>query len=158
MGLAEGERQREGHDAGGHTGPIGTFSLVPQIVEVARSAGRAAGRDVPVLAAGGIGCGAQVAASLALGAQGAWLGTVWLGTREHELPAELAAKLIAAGSDDTLITRAHSGAGASSSPVSNRQMVQTFIGSSHPLFPGGRTGLGLFPGNFFSRHPSVPIR
>jgi NAD(P)H-dependent flavin oxidoreductase YrpB (nitropropane dioxygenase family) len=99
----------QGHDAGGHTGPIGTFSLVPQIVEVARSAGRAAGRDVPVLAAGGIGCGAQVAASLALGAQGAWLGTVWLGTREHELPAELAAKLIAAGSDDTLITRAHSG-------------------------------------------------
>jgi NAD(P)H-dependent flavin oxidoreductase YrpB (nitropropane dioxygenase family) len=98
----------QGHDAGGHTGPIGTFSLVPQIV-VARSAGRAAGRDVPVLAAGGIGCGAQVAASLALGAQGAWLGTVWLGTREHELPAELAAKLIAAGSDDTLITRAHSG-------------------------------------------------
>jgi NAD(P)H-dependent flavin oxidoreductase YrpB (nitropropane dioxygenase family) len=91
----------QGYDAGGHTGPIGTFSLVPQIV--------AAAQGVPVLAAGGIGCGAQVAGALAMGAQGAWLGTLWLGTREHELPAALAAKLMAAGSDDTLITRAHSG-------------------------------------------------
>lgn len=91
----------QGYDAGGHTGPIGTFSLVPQIV--AAAGGR------PVIAAGGIGCGAQVAAALALGAQGAWLGTLWLGTREHELPAALQAKLMAAGSDDTVITRAHSG-------------------------------------------------
>lgn len=91
----------QGCDAGGHTGPIGTFSLVPQIV--AAAAGR------PVLAAGGIGCGAQVAAALAMGAQGAWLGTLWLGTREHELPKALSDKLIAAASDDTLITRAHSG-------------------------------------------------
>ncbi len=91
----------QGYDAGGHTGPIGTFSLVPQIVAVA------GGR--PVIAAGGIGCGAQVAASLALGAQGAWLGTLWLGTAEHALPAALQARLIAAASDDTVITRAHSG-------------------------------------------------
>lgn len=91
----------QGYDAGGHTGPIGTYSLVPQIV--AAAGGR------PVIAAGGIGCGAQVAAALALGAQGAWLGTLWLGTREHELPAALQAKLLAAQSDDTVITRAHSG-------------------------------------------------
>ena len=91
----------QGYDAGGHTGPIGTYTLVPQIV--AAAGGR------PVIAAGGIGCGAQVAAALALGAQGAWLGTLWLGTREHELPAALQAKLIAAASDDTVITRAHSG-------------------------------------------------
>jgi NAD(P)H-dependent flavin oxidoreductase YrpB (nitropropane dioxygenase family) len=91
----------QGYDAGGHTGPIGTFSLVPQIVAMAD------GR--PVIAAGGIGCGAQVAASLALGAQGAWLGTLWLGTAEHELPVALQARLIAAASDDTVITRAHSG-------------------------------------------------
>jgi NAD(P)H-dependent flavin oxidoreductase YrpB (nitropropane dioxygenase family) len=63
----------------------------------------------PVIAAGGIGCGAQVAASLALDAQGAWLGTLWLGTREHALPAALQARLVAAASDDTVITRAHSG-------------------------------------------------
>ena len=55
----------QGYDAGGHTGPIGTFTLVPQIV--------AAAEGRPVIAAGGIGTGAQVAASLALGAQGAWL-------------------------------------------------------------------------------------
>lgn len=91
----------QGYDAGGHTGPIGTFTLVPQIV--AAAGGR------PVIAAGGIGTGAQVAASLALGAQGAWLGTLWLGTTEHELPAGLTDKLIAAGSEDTVITRAHSG-------------------------------------------------
>ena len=91
----------QGYDAGGHTGPIGTFTLVPQVV--------AAADGRPVIAAGGIGTGAQVAAALALGAQGAWLGTVWLGTREHELPAALLAKLVAAGSEDTVITRAHSG-------------------------------------------------
>lgn len=91
----------QGYDAGGHTGPIGTFSLVPQIV--AAAGGR------PVLAAGGIGCGAQVAAALAMGAQGAWLGTLWLGTREHALPGALTDRLIAAASDDTVITRAHSG-------------------------------------------------
>ncbi len=91
----------QGYDAGGHTGTIGTFSLVPQIVALA------GGR--PVVAAGGIGCGAQVAAALAMGAQGAWLGTLWLGTREHALPTALTNKLIAAASDDTVITRAHSG-------------------------------------------------
>ncbi|SMG59524.1 NAD(P)H-dependent flavin oxidoreductase [Paraburkholderia susongensis] len=91
----------QGYDAGGHTGPIGTFTLVPQVV--------AAAQGQPVIAAGGIGTGAQVAASLALGAQGAWLGTLWLGTREHELPPALAAKLINARSEDTVITRAHSG-------------------------------------------------
>ncbi|WP_321948703.1 nitronate monooxygenase [Paraburkholderia sp. J10-1] len=91
----------QGADAGGHTGPIGTFSLVPQIVAVA------AGR--PVLAAGGIGTGAQVAASLAMGAQGAWLGTLWLAARENHTPPALLQRLIEARSDDTLVTRAHSG-------------------------------------------------
>jgi len=91
----------QGCDAGGHTGPIGTFSLVPQVVELAG--------DVPVLAAGGIATGAQVAAALALGAQGAWLGTVWLGAVENRTHPLLLAKLRAAGSDDTTITRAHSG-------------------------------------------------
>ena len=91
----------QGCDAGGHTGSIGTFSLLPQII--AAAGGR------PVLAAGGIGCGAQVAAALAMGAQGAWLGTLWLGTQEHELPTALTDKLIAAASDDTVVTRAHSG-------------------------------------------------
>ena len=91
----------QGHDAGGHTGPIGTFSLVPQVVEVAG--------EVPVVAAGGIGTGVQVAAAIALGAQGAWLGTAWLGAAENHTHPALLAKLIRAGSEDTTITRAHSG-------------------------------------------------
>jgi len=91
----------QGYDAGGHTGPIGTMSLVPQIVDVAG--------DVPVLAAGGIADGRQVAASLALGAQGVWLGTVWLVTEEHRLNSHILEKLLKAGSMDTVLTRSHSG-------------------------------------------------
>lgn len=91
----------QGYDAGGHTGPIGTFSLVPQVVDAAG--------EVPVLAAGGVGTGAQIAAALALGAQGAWLGTVWLGAAENSTHPALLRRLVAAGSEDTTITRAHSG-------------------------------------------------
>ena len=68
----------QGTEAGGHTGEIATMVLVPQVVE-------ACGDSVVVLAAGGIARGSQIAASLALGAQGVWCGTVWLGTRESEL-------------------------------------------------------------------------
>ncbi len=91
----------QGYDAGAHTGVIGTFSLVPQIVDVAG--------DIPVLAAGGVATGRHIAASYALGAQGVWLGTVWLGTREHGLSEILTEKLLAAGSSDTVISRADSG-------------------------------------------------
>lgn len=91
----------QGHDAGAHTGPIGTLSLVPQIVDLAG--------DIPVLAAGGIGTGRQVVAALAMGAQGVWLGTVWLTTEEHGLDEAIVRKLLAAGSGDTVISRADSG-------------------------------------------------
>ncbi|HHY49871.1 MAG TPA: nitronate monooxygenase, partial [Alphaproteobacteria bacterium] len=69
----------QGYDAGGHTGPVGTMSLLPQIVEVARGK--------PVLGAGGIGTGGQVVACLAMGAQGAWLGTLWMAAKESHTPA-----------------------------------------------------------------------
>jgi NAD(P)H-dependent flavin oxidoreductase YrpB (nitropropane dioxygenase family) len=91
----------QGYDAGGHTGPIGTLSLVPQIVDAAG--------EVPVLAAGGIADGRQVAASLAMGAQGVWLGTVWLTTEEHRLNRKILEKLLKAGSADTVLTRSDSG-------------------------------------------------
>jgi NAD(P)H-dependent flavin oxidoreductase YrpB (nitropropane dioxygenase family) len=65
-------------EAGGHTGDIATMVLVPQVVEVC-------GGEIPVLAAGGITKGSQIAAALALGAEGVWCGTIWLGTRESEL-------------------------------------------------------------------------
>jgi NAD(P)H-dependent flavin oxidoreductase YrpB (nitropropane dioxygenase family) len=93
----------QGYDAGGHTGTIGTMTLVPQVVEVGDRTG------VPVLAAGGIASGRQIAAALALGAQGAWLGTAWLGSLENRTHPMLLEKLLAAGSDDTVVTRAHSG-------------------------------------------------
>ncbi|MBT4518787.1 MAG: nitronate monooxygenase [Halieaceae bacterium] len=91
----------QGHEAGGHTGKITTLALVPQVVDIAG--------DIPVLAAGGIGDGRQVAASLALGAQGAWLGTLWLAAREHKTGAVLMKQILEAGSADTVVSRAHSG-------------------------------------------------
>jgi len=91
----------QGYDAGAHTGTIGTFSLVPQIVDIAG--------DVPVLAAGGVATGRHVHAALAMGAQGVWMGTAWLTTREHHMHDTVRNKLLAAGSDDTVISRADSG-------------------------------------------------
>ena len=67
----------QGYEAGGHTGEIASMVLTPEIVD-------AVGPDVPVLGAGGIGSGRQVAASLALGAQGVWTGSIWLGTEEYQ--------------------------------------------------------------------------
>ncbi len=91
----------QGHDSGAHTGPIGTFSLVPQITRIAGT--------VPVLAAGGVATGDHIVAALALGAVGVWVGTAWLVTKEAHTPGKLMPKLLAAGSEDTVITRAKSG-------------------------------------------------
>ncbi|MDX2592433.1 MULTISPECIES: nitronate monooxygenase [Streptomyces] len=92
----------QGYEAGGHTGDIATMVLTPEVVEAVD--------PLPVLAAGGIGSGQQVAAALALGAQGVWLGSVWLTTTEADLhsPA-LTRKLLAAGSGDTVRSRALTG-------------------------------------------------
>ncbi|GAA2151163.1 nitronate monooxygenase family protein [Nocardioides koreensis] len=67
----------QGYEAGGHTGEIASMVLTPEIVD-------AVGPDVPVLGAGGIGSGRQIAASMALGAQGVWTGSIWLGTEEYQ--------------------------------------------------------------------------
>lgn len=91
----------QGYDAGAHTGSIGTFSLVPQIVDIAG--------DVPVLAAGGVATGRHLLAALAMGAQGVWMGTAWLTTAEHHMHPVVRDKLLAARSEDTVISRADSG-------------------------------------------------
>ncbi|MGW9043921.1 NAD(P)H-dependent flavin oxidoreductase [Streptomyces lydicus] len=92
----------QGYEAGGHTGEIATMVLTPEVV--------AAVDPLPVLAAGGIGTGEQIAAGLALGAQGVWLGSVWLTTEEAELHSRrLTAKLLAAGPGDTVRSRALTG-------------------------------------------------
>ncbi|MEV0441335.1 nitronate monooxygenase [Streptomyces spectabilis] len=92
----------QGYEAGGHTGEIASMVLTPEVVDAVG--------PLPVLAAGGIGSGEQVAAALALGAQGVWLGSVWLTTTEADLhsPA-LTRKLLAAGSGDTVRSRALTG-------------------------------------------------
>ena len=95
----------QGYEAGGHTGEIASMVLVPEVVD-------AVGPDVPVLAAGGIGSGRQIAAALALGAQGVWMGSAWLITTEYAelspLPG-LREALIAATSSDTVRSRIYSG-------------------------------------------------
>jgi NAD(P)H-dependent flavin oxidoreductase YrpB (nitropropane dioxygenase family) len=92
----------QGYEAGGHTGEIASMVLTPEVVEAVD--------PLPVLAAGGIGSGQQVAAALALGAQGVWLGSLWLTTTEAELPSpRLIGKLLAAGSGDTVRSRALTG-------------------------------------------------
>ncbi|MEU6091888.1 nitronate monooxygenase family protein [Streptomyces sp. NPDC047085] len=92
----------QGYEAGGHTGEIASMVLTPEVVEAVD--------PLPVLAAGGIGSGQQVAAALSLGAQGVWLGSIWLTTTEADLhsPA-LTRKLLAAGSGDTVRSRALTG-------------------------------------------------
>lgn len=91
----------QGHEAGGHTGEIGTMVLVPEIVDAVA--------PVPVLAAGGIGTGRQMAASLALGAEGVWCGSVWLTTQEAETHPTVKDKFLAATSSDTLRSRSRTG-------------------------------------------------
>jgi NAD(P)H-dependent flavin oxidoreductase YrpB (nitropropane dioxygenase family) len=91
----------QGYEAGGHTGEIATMVLVPEVVDAVA--------PVPVLGAGGIGTGRQIAAALALGAQGVWLGSLWLTTAEsNSSPAVLQAYL-EAGSADTVRSRCYTG-------------------------------------------------
>jgi NAD(P)H-dependent flavin oxidoreductase YrpB (nitropropane dioxygenase family) len=95
----------QGYEAGGHTGEIATMVLVPEIVD-------AVGGEAPVLAAGGIGCGRQIAAALALGAVGVWMGSAWLTTEEYTLGSAVPAlrdALLAATSSDTVRSRIYSG-------------------------------------------------
>ena len=92
----------QGTEAGGHCGEISTMVLVPEVVD-------AVGPDVPVLAAGGIGCGRQMAAALALGAQGVWTGSIWLTVAESSTGGAALDNLLAATSRDTVRSRAMTG-------------------------------------------------
>lgn len=85
----------QGTEAGGHTGSISTMVLVPQVVDICAP-------DVAVLAAGGISRGRQIAAAFALGAEGVWCGTLWLGTRESELTPLEKQVLFAARTEDAV--------------------------------------------------------
>ena len=98
----------QGYEAGGHTGEIASMVLVPEVVDAVG--------DTPVLAAGGIGTGRQVAAALALGASGVWMGSAFLtaaeydlGTRAADGPSVIQQALLAATSSDTVRRRIYSG-------------------------------------------------
>jgi len=91
----------QGTEAAGHTPDISTMVLVPDVVDAVAPA--------PVLAAGGIGTGRQMAAGLALGAVGVWTGSIWLTVAESQLPKAIIEKLLQAGSKDTVRSRSLSG-------------------------------------------------
>ena len=90
----------QGSEAGGHTGEIGSMVLIPEIVDAV---------DIPVLGAGGIGRGRQMAAAMALGAEGVWCGSVWLTTDEAETHPVVKEKFLAASSADTIRSRSITG-------------------------------------------------
>ena len=109
--VAQAERQvnqgvdmivAQGYEAGGHTGDVGSMVLVPDVVD-------AVSDRVPVLAAGGIGTGRQMAAAMALGADGVWTGSIWLTTAESNTGPLITEKLLAAGARDTVRSRVISG-------------------------------------------------
>jgi enoyl-[acyl-carrier protein] reductase II len=92
----------QGTEAGGHTGSVATMALVPAVVD-------AVGERVPVVAAGGIADGRGLAAALALGADGVWIGTRFVATPEARRLAGFTEAVLATPEDGTVITRAYSG-------------------------------------------------
>ena len=84
----------QGSEAGGHTGTISSMVLWPEVVDAVA--------PIPVLAAGGVGSGRHIAAAFALGAEGVWCGTIWLGSVESELSPDMRKKFIAARSQDAI--------------------------------------------------------
>ncbi|KJC33427.1 nitronate monooxygenase [Bradyrhizobium sp. LTSP857] len=94
----------QGTEAGGHCGEVSTMVLVPEVIKAIKPI-----RDVPVLAAGGIMTGRQMAACMAMGAAGAWTGSVWLATVEAETTEVFREKMIAASSRDAIRSKGRTG-------------------------------------------------
>ncbi|MFZ4372249.1 MAG: NAD(P)H-dependent flavin oxidoreductase [Mycobacterium sp.] len=123
----------QGTEAGGHCGEVSTLVLIPEVLEAI--ADIPGGRDIPVLAAGGIVTGRQMAATVALGAAGAWTGSVWLTTEEAETAPHTKQKMLAASSRDTIRS-----AGRTGKP--SRQLVSDWTNAWAPN-KGGRVPLPL---------------
>ena len=118
----------QGTEAGGHCGEVTTMVLIPEVIEAIDGA-------VPVLAAGGIVTGRQMAAAVAMGADGAWTGSVWLTTEEAETAPHTVQKFLAATSRDTIRS-----AGRTGKPA--RQLVSEWTDAWAP-HEGGRKPLPL---------------
>lgn len=114
----------QGTEAGGHCGEVTTMVLIPEVIEAIRPI-----REVPVLAAGGIVTGRQMAAAIALGAAGMWTGSVWLTTHEAETAPYTVRKMLAASSRDTVRSKGRTG-------KPSRQLksawTQAWVGSDSP--------------------------
>jgi enoyl-[acyl-carrier protein] reductase II len=89
-----------GSDGGGHVGVIGTAALIPAVVDAV---------DVPVLAGGGLADGRGLIAAMAFGAQGVWMGTRFIASKEARAHDNYKNKIVETDTAGTLITRAHSG-------------------------------------------------
>ena len=111
----------QGTEAGGHTGEVASMVLVPEVVDAVS--------PTPVLAAGGIGGGRQMAAALALGAEGVWTGSIWLTVAEADTPPAALKKLLDAGSRDTVRSRVLTGKPA-------RQLRTAWTDAWEPDSPG----------------------
>ncbi|MGV0625634.1 nitronate monooxygenase [Mycolicibacter minnesotensis] len=118
----------QGTEAGGHCGEVSTLVLIPEVIEAIDNA-------VPVLAAGGIVTGRQMAACVAMGAAGAWTGSVWLTTEEAETAPHTVQKMLAASSRDTIRSTGRTGKPA-------RQLVSDWTDAWRP----NETG-----------HPTLPL-
>ena len=123
----------QGTEAGGHCGEVSTLVLIPEVLEAISAV--PGGKDVPVLAAGGIVTGRQMAACVAMGAAGAWTGSVWLTTEEAETAPHTKQKMLAASSRDTVRS-----AGRTGKP--SRQLRSDWTDAWAPS-PGGRQPLPL---------------
>ncbi|WP_046301066.1 nitronate monooxygenase [Mycobacterium sp. UM_Kg27] len=118
----------QGTEAGGHCGEVSTLVVVPEVIEAIDNA-------VPVLAAGGIVTGRQMAACVALGAAGAWTGSVWLTTEEAETAPHTVQKMLAATSRDTIRSTGRTGKPA-------RQLISDWTDAWQPNDKG---------------HPTLPL-
>jgi nitronate monooxygenase len=115
----------QGTDAGGHTGAIGTLSLLPAVLDAVA--------PLPVVAAGGIGDGRGLAAMLLLGAVGAWIGTRFVASEEARGAAWLKQRVVAATADETVLTRVYDLATAAPFPaeIGQRVLVNAFTQAWH---------------------------
>jgi NAD(P)H-dependent flavin oxidoreductase YrpB (nitropropane dioxygenase family) len=116
----------QGTEAGGHCGEVSTLVLVPEVIKAIKKV-----RDMPVLAAGGIMTGRQMAACMAMGAAGVWTGSVWLATVESETTEIFREKMIAASSRDAVRSRGRTG-----KPARQLRSVWTDAWDRDPDSPG----------------------
>ena len=120
----------QGHEAGGHTGRIGTMALLPQVLDAAA--------PVPVVAAGGIGDGRGLAAALAMGCVGVWCGTAFIPTQEANLDEFRKRRILAARDEDTRVTRLYSG--KTMRNIAN-ELIEAWEDSGTEALPMGLQGL-----------------